>query len=391
MDEQAPRTGRFFRLLGQAALLVACWVAIFEIGLRAQQYYGPLYDLELANVDLSWESDVLNHVPAPKNQHLCIYGDLTGTTYQRAFDSNGIRIIDDSALLAGCKRSASVLFMGDSFMEGYDDKNTLPYHVAKYFREERSICLKTHNAGYTSYSPSIFIPQAKKLLPIVRPDYVVIDIDETDFYDDFVRYRKLVTRNERGENVGVKVSPIGHACSVGLMQTRQHALYLTRLVSKLWLSYVSIPAVIEANRSRDLEIFSWSGDHSPDIDRKYSEARAVFRPQPRRAHRRIAGLRPGRHARAVVFHPHLNHLKADASGQVWNGLVSSMVRDACTAKNFQFFNATDTMKQRVGTIRKSSTGGSTDMHFSFDGLEAYSNAVAGFMAKNMIKPEDWKE
>ena len=31
------------------------------------------------------------------------------------------------------------------------------------------------------------------------------------------------------------------------------------------------------------------------------------------------------------------------------------------------------------------------MHFSFDGLEAYSSAVAGFMAKNMIKPEDWKE
>ena len=53
MDGQFPRTGRLFRLLGQAALLVVCWVAIFEIGLRAQQYFGPLYDLELANVDLS--------------------------------------------------------------------------------------------------------------------------------------------------------------------------------------------------------------------------------------------------------------------------------------------------------------------------------------------------
>ena len=158
----------------------------------------------MASVNLNWESDVLNHKPTPENQNLCIYGDLTGFTYKRSFDANGIRIIDDRELLAGCRNPVSMLFLGDSFMEGYDDRNTLPYHVAKYFRDERSICLKTHNAGYTSYSPSIFVPQARKLLPIVRPDYIVIDIDETDFYDDFVRYRKLVTRNERGQNVGVK-------------------------------------------------------------------------------------------------------------------------------------------------------------------------------------------
>ena len=87
MEKNPAGSKRPLRLLAQAVLLVLCWVAIFEIGLRAQQYFGPLYDLELANVDLSWESDTLNHVPAAKNQHLCIYGDLTGTTYPRAFDT----------------------------------------------------------------------------------------------------------------------------------------------------------------------------------------------------------------------------------------------------------------------------------------------------------------
>src|SRR5690348_15951125 len=136
MEQEEAHHKGLLRRLGQAALLVLCWVAIFEAGLRAQQYFGPIYDLELANVDLSWESDTLNHVPAAMNQHLCIYGDLTGTTYVRAYDKNGIRIIDDSELLSGCKRSASVLFLGDSFMEGYDDRNTLPYHVARYFKDE---------------------------------------------------------------------------------------------------------------------------------------------------------------------------------------------------------------------------------------------------------------
>ena len=159
----------WFRLLGQAMLLVICWAVIFEIGLRMQQYFGPLYDLEMANINLNWESNVLNHQPEPENQNLCIYGDLTGFTYRRSFDANGIRIIDDTALLAGCRNPASVLFLGNSFMEGFDDKNTLPYHVAKYFKTERGVCLKTYNAGYTSYSPAIFVPQAKKLLPICVP------------------------------------------------------------------------------------------------------------------------------------------------------------------------------------------------------------------------------
>ena len=153
-----------------ASCLLFCWGAIFEIGLRAQQYFGPLYDLEMANASLDWESDVLNHVPDPRNQNMCIYGDLTGFSYKRSYDANGIRVIDDKEISGGCRNPISVLFLGDSFMEGYDDKNTLPYHVAKQFKTERGVCLKTYNAGFTSYSPAIFVPQAKKLLPIVRPD-----------------------------------------------------------------------------------------------------------------------------------------------------------------------------------------------------------------------------
>src|SRR4029079_2623108 len=95
------------------------------------------------------ESGLLHHGRAPHEQNLCIYGDLTGFSYQRSFDANGIRVIDDAPLLAGCDHPASVLFLGDSFMEGYDEKNTLPYHVANYLKREKGICLKTYNAGYT--------------------------------------------------------------------------------------------------------------------------------------------------------------------------------------------------------------------------------------------------
>ncbi len=379
---------RWFRLLGQGALLFATWGVIFEIGLRLQQYYGPLFDLEMASVNLNWESNVLNHKPAPENQNLCIYGDLTGFSYQRYYDANGVRIIDDKALLAGCRKPISVLFLGDSFMEGYDDENTLPNHVAKYFKKERDICLKTHNAGYTSYSPAIFVPQAKKLLPIVRPDHIVVDVDETDLYDDFARYRKLIVRNERGQNVGVKASPIGHECSVGLIEAREHPLYLMRFVAKAWLSLVHMPEVIKKYRSDDdLVLFGYSRDHGADLEQKYSAPLATFGQNLQELADVLKGYTGDGSRVLFIFHPHLENLKPDAEGHVWNDLVSSTVRKMCVDNGFLFFNATETLKQRFGG-RPEEFYWPGEMHFSFEGLEEYSNAVASFMASDMIKPND---
>lgn len=379
---------RSFRLLGQGALLFITWGAIFEIGLRLQQYFGPIFDLEMASVNLDWESNELNHKPEPKNQNLCIYGDLTGFTYERSYDANGIRIVDDKALLAGCQKPISVLFLGDSFMEGYDDENTLPYQVSKYFRTERGICLKAHNAGYTSYAPSIFIPQAKKLLPIVRPDYIVVDVDETDLFDDFARYRKLIVRNARGQNVGVKVSPIGHECSVGLMEAREHTLYLMRFVAKAWMSLVHMPAVIKKYRTDDLVLFGYSQDQSADLEQKYAAPLATFRANLQEL-ADVLKAYTGDGGRVVfIFHPHLENLKPDEKGHVWNNLVSSTVQQMCVANKFHFFNATAELKRKFGS-QPEEYYWPGDMHFSFEGLEAYSKAVAAFMAEDVIvKPKD---
>jgi hypothetical protein len=378
---------RWFRPLGQAALLATTWAVIFEIGLRMQQYFGPLYDLEMAGINLNWESDVLNHKPQPEKQNMCIYGDLTGFTYTRSYDENGIRIVDDTALLAGCRNPISVLFLGDSFMEGYDDKNTLPYQVAKYFKTQQGVCLKTYNAGYSSYSPAIFVPQATKLLPILRPDYIVVDVDETDLYDDFVRYRELIVRNERGQNVGVKASPIGHECSVGSMAARKHPLYLMRLVAKLWLSLVHMPSVIEKYRSDDLILFSYSQDHGADLEQKYAKALSSFRQNLQELADVLKDYTEDGNRVLFVYHPHLQHLKPDAAGRVWNDLVSSSVQNACLANNFLFFNATETLKQRFGSHPENFYWRQGDMHFNFKGLQEYSAAVAGFMASAVIKKD----
>lgn len=377
---------RGFHLVGSALLLVITWAVIFEIGFRLQQYFGPLYDLEMASVNLNWQSDVVNHQPTPQDQNLCIYGDSTGFSYKRSFDANGIRITDDTAQQAECENPVSVLFLGDSFMEGYDDKNTLPYHVAKYFKTERGTCLKTYNAGYTSYSPAIFVPQAKKLLPVLRPDYIVVDVDETDLYDDFARYRGLIVRNERGQNVGVKASPIGRECSVGLMEARKHPLYLMRFAARLWHSFVHMPAVVEKNRS-DFTLFSYSQDQGADLERKYAEPLASFRNNLQELAEVLKDYTSDGSRVLFISHPHLQHLKPDAKGRLWNNLVSSSVQKICVANSFFFFNATDALKKRSGSRPERFYWGGNDMHFSHEGLAEYSAAVAAFMASAMI-PKD---
>ena len=86
-------------------------------------------------------------------------------------------------------------------------------------------------------------------MPILRPDYVVVDVDETDLYDDFVRYRELIVRNDRGQNVAVKGSSIDLEFGIGLMKAREHRLYLMRLVAKLWHIYVHMPALYRKYRA----------------------------------------------------------------------------------------------------------------------------------------------
>ena len=88
-----------------------------------------------------------------------------------------------------------------------------------------------------------------------------------------------------------------------------------------------------------------------------------------------------------IYHPHLQHLKPDAAGHVWNDLVSSSVQKICAANNFLFFNATETMKQRSRSNPERFYW-NYDMHFSFEGLEEYSAAVAAFMASALIKPKE---
>ena len=57
---------------------------------------------------------------------------------------------------------------------------------------------------------------------------------------------------------GVKVSPIEHEYSIGLMEARKHSLYLMRFAAKLWLSFVHINSKMRVHNQRFESDFSAS-------------------------------------------------------------------------------------------------------------------------------------
>jgi lysophospholipase L1-like esterase len=359
------------------ATLVLCLAAV-EGALRLQQWWGPIYDLALRGETLAWYSDVVNHKPTPRQVERfvgeSIYGPHAGLSYALEYDDNGIRQPVSVAARAGCRATASILFLGDSFMQGYDVANSIPQRVADALAARHDVCATAYNAGFTSYSPAIFVPLARRLMPIVKPDYVVVDIDETDLTDDAVRYEPLIVRNPQGENVGVRASPTYYEISRRLTEAEASSFYVRRLFEKQYVRQVLMPRIA----ARQPDIFGFARDRSADAERRYGAELSIFR---RNIAELIEVLEKGLPSAArIVFvhHPHLEQLAEDASGTVWSNRLASTVEKVATAHGAAFFDAIPVLRREFGA-RPERFYWKGDMHFTFEGLALYADSVADLL------------
>jgi lysophospholipase L1-like esterase len=99
-----------------------------------------------------------------------------------------------------------IVFIGDSFTWGMGVKdrgsNAFPPLVGRYFREGSVAGLaprtvQTINLGARSYSPSIYGVVLRDYAPILKPDIVVLALDDSDPQDDLL-YKDLLKTDDRG-------------------------------------------------------------------------------------------------------------------------------------------------------------------------------------------------
>ncbi len=349
-------------------------VCLFELGLRAQQKIGPLIDLDLrAENIMIGLSDELNHIPVP--------GEY--------WDSDGFRTMEEP-ISARCTRR--LLFMGDSFMQAAQKipggavvaslpSDTIPVHVRQFFRDAlgKEVCV--FNAGYASYSPSIFVPQAKKLIPLVKPDIVVIDVDETDLWDDYYRYRELVARDANGSIVAVRPTPINVQFLQGLVASTSKTLYVHRLLAKLYFTAVEFPAMAARyNQRRPADNLMLAKLTAAEANEMHRAEIEYFTRTLQDLTQTVVALMGTPNSLIYVHHPHLQHL--GSPGAVFNNIVSETVQDVARRNNVKYYDATDDLKVEFGE-KPQRYYIPDDVHFNADGTRAYGIAVAKYLAESL--------
>ena len=355
-----PLAPRIRHVIWVVAVNLVLTLALVEIALRAQQIFGPLYDLDVNTDSIKFGlSDELNHIYNPASGEW----DVDGIRRMRAPNA--------------AKCAPKVLFMGDSFMEGLGIDDTIPVYVRGYFHDvlHKDICVI--NAGTSSYSPSIYVPQAKKLIPKLKPDVVIVDVDETDLWDDYYRYRHLVVHDAAGSIVAVRRTPLGEEFRHGLAMATKKPLYLQRLVAKLYFTRIVYPRLSAEYRSHMQQDGFWASRVPiAEARERYGAAIAYFAGTLEDLTHTVVS-RMGPQGFIYIHHPHLENLRT--KGDVFNNVVSDAIREVATRNNVRYYDATDDLKVEFGAAPERYYI-PNDMHFNERGLQAYGLAVAKYLS-----------
>jgi peptidylprolyl isomerase len=329
---------------------------LIELLLRAQQFIGPFYDLN-PKVDFSSLSDVVNHQ----------------RTQTQGYDEVGVRRLFSPHFAEGHPSSCRVLFMGDSFMEGFSDRDSIPGHVWEYFKGFGGSSVEFLNAGCSSYSPLIFIPQFKRIEPVHQPSRVVLLIDETDFGDDFIRYRHLAVRRD-GRVVAVKKTPVLEESLRGMDRLRRMPLYLMRFFYKRWFTRVHLPAVLEDYRKSTDERSVLQFVRLQEDPGHYKAETDFFEKNVDELVELIVS-KVGPENLVLVWHPYWKHL----TGQ-WRTNVRPVLERQARKRGVLFYDFTEDLEAKwKGDFARYYVP--RDIHFNHEGLKLYGNSLAQFLEK----------
>jgi hypothetical protein len=343
---------------------VVVTVVLAEVVLRAQQKIGPLYDLDIHPQSMLIDaSDELNHVHPPGPD----------------WDRNGIRRMEEPNSESCAPR---LLFLGDSFMEGLGASDTIPYHVRNTLRRIRGKDVCVFNAGASSYSPSIFVVQAKKLIPLLKPDLVIVDVDETDIYDEWYRYRHLAIRDDAGSIIAVRHTPLTSEFQRGLLESTDKTLYLSRFIAKLYFTGIKYPRIYaESMKNKIIPVFMSDLSES-EVRTAHADEIAYFASSLDDLTHSILRLTGSPDKLVYIHHPHLPHLKA--SGQRYNNIVSETLREVASRHGVRYYDATDDLKERFGSEPERYYI-PNDPHFNQAGARVYSIAVAEHLVEMLTR------
>lgn len=347
---------------------VAGSVAFCEALLRLQEPFVHAMERRYNWAAQYVQHPVWNHQARPSAAFTHRVGDMAAP-FDYVTNSLGLRDSRefDVPKPAGVTR---VLVMGDSFTEGYFEDDTLSVRLERRLNGlGRSTEFQVVNAGCPSYSPLLHYLRLKYQLANLQPDFVILNVDLTDVYDDYRNYRPLATYDERGEPLA---AGLPRTLSTGLAEWLEARTWLARVVF----------SETRVMRAQNRQPFEYHWYHTTGTDDSEAWRAAVGYCLSNIA--RLIDFCATRHiAVTVTTYPHRYQLVADPDGRIWHRQFEKRVRELAIARGAAFFSAHD-------GIAKAFAAGQVlywtdDMHFTPLGQRTWADLVADHFQSRIAK------
>jgi lysophospholipase L1-like esterase len=269
-------------------------------------------------------------------------------------------------------------FLGDSFTEGTVPRSqAMPDLVGRSLAAKLNSPIEIINTGTSSYSPALMYITARYYLMQFKPDILVISIDMTDLFDDYI-YSLCAERDTAGD---LTACPAGTAESKLLRRTASGVRRTTQLERGLsWLGeYLKSFAILDLvvrqifDRSKELHdgqpgLFDWCTDpESPNLEPLMSQT-------ARDLTALIKLLKENGTKVFVTAVPHLEQFTGK-----WSTAPFDFVRYNSEATGAIFIDSFAGIRALLNGTDPQSIYIANDMHFNPKGYQLWADVIAQSM------------
>lgn len=363
---------RLRRVLVRAVLVLVAGLAglfICEIALRLQEPYFHLMERKYNYTAFIVSNPIWDHSLRPQTTLSFRWLGPVGSPQPVVYTTNreGCRYPRDP-LIPKPRDVRRILVLGDSFTLGYFFEDTLAAQLERRLNSQsQARHYEVVNCASPSHSPLLYYLRLKNQLVTLQPDELILNIDPTDVFDDYWRYRPRCQFAPDGDPVAVSGS---------VRWTRrilEWALGRSYLARAVWAfrSTLNLP---RGGRDvpADAKIFAYYSTLPVESPSWQKEVGFCLE----NISRILNFCREQGIVATVTMVPHEQQLRPDARGRLWNREFDRRVERLCRDAGVSFYSPAEGLARAINagqTLYREN-----DMHFTVEGERLWSGLLADF-------------
>jgi hypothetical protein len=258
--------------------------------------------------------------------------------------------------------------------------------IGKEFSRKSEKCVQTVNGGTSSYAPSLYLLKARQAYEAYGSfDFIVVNIDETDIGDEWLRYRIPSVRNRNGDLLAV---PYGHDVASqylwnGKLWAEDSSFYFIRLLKFTYFYKILVPSLYGFTTSGDLYSNLMQYVFAPDAGLRHEKEIAYFEERLLEMADGISEFTTGPGSIYVTHHPHARGLVNTINeGKVYLPIVSETISRLSRKAGVRVLDARNHITQIHGEEFMSNTYLKDDpfSHLMSDGAIRFGKWIGDRMA-----------